>query len=114
MAAITTLGSATNFPCAVKAANVGTTWQQFTLPPGTRYATIKTVAASYISWTGMGAADGGAVHATNRWEQAAGGASGGGERHEISTGPGSRKGATSVFVAAQVGTTDVLIEVEGV
>ncbi len=111
MAAITTLAT-NSFPAAVTTLGVGLTWQEYAIPKGTQYVTIKTVGACYVAWPGMGAADAGAVSATIRYEQGAGGSSGGGERHAVGGSDGVGPGY-SVFVAAQSGTTTVVIEVEG-
>lgn len=107
MAAVAITGN--QFPITREQTAVPTTWQEFTLPPGTRYVTVKTVGASYVAWSGSGAADGGAVSATARYPQAANA----GERWDVRpNGPGGRP-ATSVFVAAQAATTTVNIAVEG-
>ena len=115
MAAITTLATPTTSFDACETTLVGTTWQEYTLPPTLQAVTVKSVSAIYVAFSGMGTpADGGAVHATRRYSQAAGGAGpGGGERYPLGTTPGSRRPG-SLFVASQVGTSTVVIAVEGV
>lgn len=109
MAAITALASVDKFPAGYTVANVGTTWQEFTLPdlPGPlRVSVYGASQALYVAWTEDGAADGGAVSATRRVP--VGSASW--ASFSLPAG-GMRSG--SVFVAAQTGTTDVAISVEG-
>lgn len=91
-------------PTILNQAGIGTTWQEFILPPWARFISISGDAGIFVAF--HDAADSGAVGATPKMSQ------GGGVQVEYKLSP-SINSASSAFVAAQAGTTDVDIILEG-
>ena len=107
MAAID-LSAVAAFPYTYTKTTVGVTLQEFTLPKGARYATVKTLDASYVQFSG---ADGAAVTATGAGAVYPQGALAG-ERYDLDP-AGDGHQTITICVAAQAATTTVYLVLEG-
>ena len=100
--------SANNSPYIKNIASQGTTWNKVSLPPWAKYITAQGVAAIYVAF--HDATDAGAVGATPKASIAAA------SYHTVRLPVNVRPvGASSkdIYVAAQAGTTDITLIVEG-
>ena len=102
MAAVVLSGA--TFPIVYTKTGVTTALQAFTLPPSSRQVAVYCSAACWVQFTG---ADAGSVDATAKFPVAAGGSA----SWILTAGAGTRP--TSVLVAAQSGTADVSVSIEG-
>ncbi len=112
MAAID-LGDVTNVPYLYTKASVGTTWQEFKLPPWCCRVTVVASKAAWVSVTGAGTpADGGATGSHKAGIPQDTGAVfviQGPQQRPVRTG---LTYASSIFVASQAGTATVTIILE--
>lgn len=92
------------YPSIKRTASVGTTLQEYTLPDGARQVTVKSDAAAWVQFTG---ADGDATTATAKSACAANGSL----TFALGAAPSLR--ATKILVAADSGTANVEVIVEG-
>lgn len=110
MATISTLAAVRTFPSTLRITGVGTTWQEISLPTSVHADTVSIYlsAAGKIVFAGDAGSptDGGAVGTTYQPVAATTWLS-----WKLGPGPGARAG--SFFVAADTGTVDVVVSIEG-